>query len=195
MSDEFPPIARKVATMIVGGESITEGDWAAAMKEVSGELIARAKNLWWKEEYVEHRLIMVELIEEIRRLRSEVARINQLREHEMDKIAKQGGLYEQYSAAKDARIAELEGENQDLMANCNDLRGRCWKAEGLNERLEKAFLDSLAARLYYEHYPGVSDAYSWHDYPEDACHCMPKEYFRKKACAALDKIKAGGSIE
>ena len=57
------------------------------------------------------------------------------------------------------------------------------------KRLEAAFLDSLAARLYYEHYPGVSDAYSWHDYPEEACHSMPKEEFRKKAHEALARIK------
>lgn len=59
------------------------------------------------------------------------------------------------------------------------------------KRLEAAFLDHLAARLYYEHYPGVSDAYSWHDYPEDACHSMPKEEFRKKAREALEEIKNG----
>lgn len=29
-----------------------------------------------------------------------------------------------------ARIKELEDQNQDLMANCNDLRQRCWEAEG-----------------------------------------------------------------
>ena len=59
------------------------------------------------------------------------------------------------------------------------------------DRLEAAFLDSLAARLYYEHYPGVSDAYSWHDYPEEACHSMPKEEFRKKAREALERIRSG----
>ena len=63
------------------------------------------------------------------------------------------------------------------------------------KRLEAAFLDSLAARLYYEHYPGVSDAYSWHDYPEEACHSMPKEEFRKKAHEALARIKEGGKDE
>jgi len=35
-----------------------------------------------------------------------------------------------------ARIAELEAGGEDLMANCNDLRKRCWEAEGLNKRLE-----------------------------------------------------------
>ena len=64
------------------------------------------------------------------------------------------------------------------------------KAREQIKRLEAALQDSLAARLYYEHYPGVSDAYSWHDYPEDACHCMPKEKFREKAHEALERIKA-----
>lgn len=117
-------------------------------------------------------------------------------------------------AAKDARIKELSDLNESLVENGNDLRTRCQKAEtrikeleaALNkivsveaaisaeryvQRLEAAFLDSLAARLYYEHYPGVSDAYSWHDYPEEACHSMPKEEFRKKAREALERIREG----
>ena len=121
-------------------------------------------------------------------------------------------------AAKDARIKELSDLNESLVENGNDLRTRCQKAEtrikeleaALNkivsveaaisaeryvQRLEAAFLDSLAARLYYEHYPGVSDAYSWHDYPEEACHSMPKEEFRKKAHEALARIKEGGKDE
>jgi len=65
------------------------------------------------------------------------------------------------------------------------------EARELIKGLEAAFLDSLAARLYYEHYPGVSDAYSWHDYPEEACHSMPKEEFRKKAREALERIRNG----
>ena len=111
-----------------------------------------------------------------------------------------------------AEVGRLRSLNESLMENGNDLRTRCQKAEArikeleeanrnidkrrdemaaFIERLEAAFLDSLAARLYYEHYPGVSDAYSWHDYPEDACHCMPKEKFREKAHEALERIKEG----
>ena len=113
-------------------------------------------------------------------------------------------------------VERLRSLNESLMENGNDLRTRCQKAEArikeleeanrnidkrrdemaaFIERLEAAFLDSLAARLYYEHYPGVSDAYSWHDYPEDACHCMPKEKFREKAREALERIKEGGKDE
>jgi len=85
--------------------------------------------------------------------------------------------------AKDARIKELEEANRNIDKRRDEMAA-------FIERLEAALLDSLAARLYYEHYPGVSDAYSWHDYPEDACHCMPKEKFREKAREALERIKA-----
>ena len=103
-------------------------------------------------------------------------------------------------AAKDARIKELEAELENLngMGTVGYMLGYKKGGDGNKvlidyiKRLEAAFLDSLAARLYYEHYPGVSDAYSWHDYPEDACHCMPKEEFRKKAREALASIKEGG---
>ena len=83
-----------------------------------------------------------------------------------------------------ARIKELEEANRNIDKRRDEMAA-------FIERLEAALLDSLAARLYYEHYPGVSDAYSWHDYPEDACHCMPKEKFREKAREALERIKAG----
>lgn len=86
--------------------------------------------------------------------------------------------------AKDARIKELEEANRNIDKRRDEMAA-------FIERLEAALLDSLAARLYYEHYPGVSDAYSWHDYPEDACHCMPKEKFREKAHEALERIKEG----
>ena len=87
-----------------------------------------------------------------------------------------------------ARIKELEEANRNIDKRRDEMAA-------FIERLEAAFLDSLAARLYYEHYPGVSDAYSWHDYPEDACHCMPKEKFREKAHEALERIKEGGKDE
>ena len=102
--------------------------------------------------------------------------------------------------AKAARIKELEEMIRQLgsLAFMGDMpldqivaHFIAWGQSNYDytSRLEAAFLDSLAARLYYEHYPGVSDAYSWHDYPEDACHCMPKEKFRKKAREALARIK------
>lgn len=103
--------------------------------------------------------------------------------------------------AKDARIEELEEMIRQLgsLAFMGDMpldqivaHFIAWGQSNYDytSRLEAAFLDSLAARLYYEHYPGVSDAYSWHDCPEDACHCMPKEKFREKAREALERIKA-----
>jgi len=105
-------------------------------------------------------------------------------------------------AAKDARIKELEEMIRQLgsLAFMGDMpldqivaHFIAWGQSNYDytSLLEAAFLDSLAARLYYEHYPGVSDAYSWHDYPEDACHCMPKEKFREKAREALERIKGG----
>ena len=86
-----------------------------------------------------------------------------------------------------ARIKELEEANRNIDKRRDEMAA-------FIERLEAALLDSLAARLYYEHYPGVSDAYSWHDYPEDACHCMPKEKFREKAHEALERIKSNEKL-
>jgi len=114
--------------------------------------------------------IFPEMIAEIKRLRSEVARINQLREHEMDKIAKQGGLYEQYSAAKDARIAELETLKKLEAVEAD---------HEYQKRLEEAFLKSIVPPEGYD----------------SECNCGICKARRKKARAALEKIKAGGSIE
>jgi len=132
--------------------------------------------------------ILRELIAEVERLRS----LTLDQQYMMDDLDKE-------ITAKDARIKELEAENQQLIAFCKDYLSANERRlkdliirDGQIERLEAAFLDHLAARLYYEHYPGVSDAYSWHDYPEDACHSMPKEEFRKKARETLERIKEGG---
>jgi hypothetical protein len=110
--------------------------------------------------------------------------------------------YEERIEQQDARIKELEEMIRQLgsLAFMGDMpldqivaHFIAWGQSNYDytSLLEAAFLDSLAARLYYEHYPGVSDAYSWHDYPEDACHCMPKEKFREKAREALERIKGG----
>jgi hypothetical protein len=155
--------------------------------------------------YEKYRLPGDALAGEIERLRSENKIISDRAAHHDRQDAKEIELLA-------ARIAELEALNESLMENGNDLRTRCQKAESdvkylqdcfdlkvrsdwqqltlYTERLVAAFLDHLAARLYYEHYPGVSDAYSWHDYPEDACQMRPKEMFRQKAREALEKIKA-----
>ena len=129
-----------------------------------------------------------ELIAEVERLRSENKIISDRAAHHDRQDAKEIELLA-------ARIAELEAGKlmyeeiaESYQIGVDDLRAYI-------KRLEAAFLDSLAARLYYEHYPGVSDAYSWHDYPEDACHCMPKEKFREKAREALEIIKEGGKDE
>jgi uncharacterized coiled-coil protein SlyX len=62
---------------------------------------------------------------------------------------------------------------------------------GCVDRLEKEFLDHLAARIYYESIPNVSDYWSWHDYPEEPCQMRPKQWFRDQAQAALSKIREG----
>ena len=89
------------------------------------------------------------------------------------------------------QLREARARIKELEVTCNKMTGALSEAGRRQDRLEAALQDSLAARLYYEHYPGVSDAYSWHDYPEDACHCMPKEKFREKAREALERIKNG----
>lgn len=139
----------------------------------------------------ELREMVAPLAAEIERLRSANLHLHEICQAQHDKIA-----------AKDARIKELEAqlkereEYGDCLTAAYMLGGKKKAEENKMlidyvKRLEAAFLDHLAARLYYEHYPGVSDAYSWHDYPEDACHSMPKEEFRKKAREALEEIKNG----
>ena len=138
-----------------------------------------------------------ELIAEIERLRSENKIISDRAAHHEKQDAAEIELLA-------ARIKELEALNELNHKNMRSWLDTTTDKEFLDKlsseigfkdayikRLEAAFLDSLAARLYYEHYPGVSDAYSWHDYPEDACHCMPKEKFREKAREALERIRNG----
>ena len=114
--------------------------------------------------------VVDELIAEVERLRSD-----------QDAIM---AAWDKDAVEHDARIKELEEANRNIDKRRDEMAA-------FIERLEADFLDHLAARLYYEHYPGVSDAYSWHDYPEEACHSMPKEEFRKKAREALARIKEG----
>jgi len=60
------------------------------------------------------------------------------------------------------------------------------------KRLEAAFLEAMAAKLYYER--SSQRAYgtsTWESYPEDPCHCKPKDEFRKKSREALEKIRSG----
>jgi hypothetical protein len=154
----------------------------------------------------ELREMVAPLAAEIERLRSENNRINKLREAEINQAGAAERVYLEAMMVKDARIKELEAVREAVITALQ--RPKTCTTNGLIlyitedikylqdqipylHRLEAAFLDHLAARLYYEHYPGVSDAYSWHDYPEDACHSMPKEEFRKKAREALEEIKNG----
>lgn len=46
------------------------------------------------------------------------------------------------------RLAYLESQNQDLMANCNALRDRAWKAEGQVAVLKAALIEATAAMKY-----------------------------------------------
>ena len=145
-------------------------------------------------DFEEARLVILALVPEVERLRSDWRQEHATAEtwkedfKKMQKRLTDSELLRQAQynqiAAKDARIKELEEANRNIDKRRDEMAA-------FIERLEAAFLDSLAARLYYEHYPGVSDAYSWHDYPEDACHCMPKEKFREKARGALERIRNG----
>ena len=118
--------------------------------------------------------LLPELIAEVERLRSD-----------QDAIM---AAWDKDAVEHDARIKELEEANRNIDKRRDEMAA-------FIERLEADFLDHLAARLYYEHYPGVSDAYSWHDYPEDACQMRPKEMFRQKAREALEQLRAGGKDE
>ena len=144
---------------------------------------------------------MTAALDEVERLRSENKIISDRAAHHEKQDAAEIELLA-------ARIKELEALNELNHKNMRSWLDTTTDKEFLDKlsseigfkdayikRLEAAFLDSLAARLYYEHYPGVSDAYSWHDYPEDACHCMPKEKFREKAREAREIIKEGGKDE
>ena len=46
--------------------------------------------------------------------------------------------------AQAKRMVELESLNDDLLANCNQLRDRCWKAEGELDRWQKIAIDERA---------------------------------------------------
>jgi len=72
-----------------------------------------------------------------------------------------------------------------------ELNLRVTQEAGYVDRLKKKFLDHLAARIYYESIPDVSDYWSWHDYPEEPCQMKPKQWFRDQAQSALTKIREG----
>lgn len=47
-------------------------------------------------------------------------------------------------------LAAKDALNNDLMSNCNQLRDRCWKAEGELARWQKIAIDELARSMYNE---------------------------------------------
>lgn len=146
--------------------------WHAAYRKAQNSNLMRAKE-------VERLQRLMDVVENTSRLRS-----NRL-EEQIEALVIQ-------KSAKAARIKEQEADLRKAIDARDEWIEIANQERRIRDRLEAAFLDSLAARLYYEHYPGVSDAYSWHDYPEEACHSMPKEEFRKKAHEALERIKEGG---
>ena len=176
-------------------------DWGQ-LRDLFGELIAEveAKNDKIAQDAITiqmHHGNVLTLQKEVERLRSENKIISDRAAHHEKQDAAEIELLA-------ARIKELEALNELNHKNMRSWLDTTTDKEFLDKlsseigfkdayikRLEAAFLDSLAARLYYEYYPGESDAYSWHDYPEDACHCMPKEKFREKAREALERIRNG----
>ena len=178
----------------VDPEMLAVLNWGA-LRDLISELIAEVEAKQANNEYLqkmteeaqgimqESQLLLCKEANEAEQLQNEVERLRS----ENKIISDRAAHHEKQDAAEiellAARIKELEEANRNIDKRRDEMAA-------FIEKLEAAFLDSLAARLYYEHYPGVSDAYSWHDYPEDACHCMPKEKFREKAREALEKIKA-----
>jgi hypothetical protein len=151
---------------------------------MSEDLIARADKVATKLrdgrlDWQEYKAIVPELIAEIKRLRSEVARINRLREQELDKIAREIELYEQFREAKDARIAELDADRRLLLGDNAII--------DYIKRLEEAFLKSETARL------DNPDRSAW--YPDDETYInflgRVKQEAVEGARAALERIKEG----
>ena len=188
---------------------------AARIKELEAEVEAKQANNEYLQKMTEEaqgimqesQLLLCKEANEAEQLQKEVERLRS----ENKIISDRAAHHEKQDAAEiellAARIKELEALNELNHKNMRSWLDTTTDKEFLDKlsseigfkdayikRLEAAFLDHLAARLYYEHYPGVSDAYSWHDYPEDACQMRPKEMFRQKAREALEQLRAEGKI-
>ena len=83
-----------------------------------------------------HSHIIQELVTEIKRLRVELCAA---KHHIMRRDEDIANLMKEI-AAKDAL-------NNDLMANCNQLRDRCWKAEGELDRWQKITIEERAKHI------------------------------------------------
>lgn len=86
---------------------------------------------------------------------------------------------------------DLDDKTKYQADAAKELNLQVTREAGYVDRLKKKFLDHLAARIYYESIPYVSDYWSWHDYPEEPCQMKPKQWFRDPAHAALNKIREG----
>jgi uncharacterized coiled-coil protein SlyX len=194
-----------------GGDAMMADEMSPRRLErigVDHDILERAKALeniiHSSEGYETVEVILGELISEVERLRSYIEGIET--------------TFEKESQAKDARIKELEASRSTWKITAemaligqaqivqDDLRGEImakdFAIDELRkiikeqrkqiERLEAAFLEAMAAKLYYER--SSQRAYgtsTWESYPEDPCHCKPKDEFRKKSREALEKIRSG----
>jgi len=160
--------------------------------------------------------VVGKLVAEINRLREEIRKLlNTTTEHEYNAT-----IFHQQLAAKDIELARWQKiaieatakantyrmiaiqsgypekchavpATGDLLQAAKEINLQVTREAGYVDRLEKEFLDHMAARIYYESIPYVSDYWSWHDYPEEPCQMKPKQWFRDPAQSALNKIREG----
>jgi hypothetical protein len=103
--------------------------------------------------------IMPELVAEIKRLRA----MNPFQVDVPIAIRISGNLFAYGNAEESAELQRLlmqlatkDALNNDLMANCNQLRDRCWKAESKLARWQKIAIEERAKRIEaYCKYDGV----------------------------------------
>jgi hypothetical protein len=117
------------------------------------------------DDYAEERQIIRDLIAEISRLQTQVENCHAAKNLHVRRSEK---LQEQL-AAKDAL-------NNDLMANCNQLRDRCWKAESELARWQKIAIEATAMQL--DDLPNADrckhrTGYEYCDLLDDICDGFP----------------------
>ena len=94
-------------------------------------------------------------------------------------------------------IAAKDTLNNDLMANCNQLRDRCWKAEGEIAKWQKIAIDERAQRIISMEPEAKFDRYGLQECPrigyicdENDGHCVlsecpSKTFWRQTAAQEL----------
>jgi len=91
------------------------------------------------DDYAEERQIIRDLIAEINRLRAQVENCHAAK-----------NLHVRRSEKLQEQLAAKDSLNSDLMANCNQLRERCWKAESELDRWQKIAIEERSWLLLLE---------------------------------------------